>query len=61
MATIVRSIFAQPDAPTTHAQHARVIEQLADRFLAAAEMLVEAGPDILAFTTFPQPHWRHAC
>ena len=58
VATLVRSIFAQPDAPTTHAQHDRVLEQLADRFPAAAEMLAEAGPDILAFTTFPQPHWR---
>jgi transposase-like protein len=35
-----------------------VIEQLAERFPAAAEMLEEAGPDILAFTGFPQPHWR---
>jgi putative transposase len=61
VATIVRSIFAQPDAPTTHAQHARVIEQLADRFPAAAEMLADAGQDILAFTSLPQPHWRHAC
>jgi putative transposase len=58
VATIVRSIFAQPDAPTTHAQHARVIEQLADRFPVAAAMLADAGPDILAFTSFPQPHWR---
>ncbi|MEW5813768.1 MAG: IS256 family transposase [Actinomycetota bacterium] len=58
VATIVRSIFAQPDAPTTHAQHERVVEQLADRFPAAAEMLADAGPDILAFTGFPQPHWR---
>jgi putative transposase len=58
VATLVRSIFAQPDAPTTHAQHARVIEQLAERFPAAAAMLEEAGPDILAFTGFPQPHWR---
>ena len=57
VATIVRSIFAQPDAPTTHAQHERVIEQLADRFPAAAEMLEAAGPDILAISTFPQPHW----
>jgi transposase-like protein len=58
VATLVRSIFAQPDAPTTHAQHERVIEQLADRFSAAAAMLADAGVDILAFTSFPQPHWR---
>jgi hypothetical protein len=32
--------------------------QLAERFPAAAEMLSEAGVDILAFASFPQPHWR---
>jgi putative transposase len=58
VATLVRSIFAQPDAATVHAQLERVLEQLADRFAAAAEMLGEAGPDILAFTGFPQPHWK---
>ena len=58
VATIVRSIFAQPDAAAVHAQFARVLEQLHERFPAAGEMLAEAGPDILAFTGFPQPHWR---
>jgi len=58
VATLVRSIFAQPDAAAVHAQFDRVLEQLAERFPAAAEMLAEAGPDILAFTSFPQPHWR---
>jgi len=60
VATIVRSIFAQPDAPTTHAQHARVIE-LSDRFAAAAEMLADVGAEILTFTSFPQPHWWQIC
>jgi transposase-like protein len=58
VATLVRSIFAQPDAAAVHAQLERVLEQLADRSAAAAEMLGEAGPDILAFTGFPQPHWK---
>jgi putative transposase len=58
VATIVRSIFAQPDAAAVHAQFDRVLEQLHERFPAAAEMLGEAGPDFLAFTSFPQPHWR---
>jgi transposase-like protein len=35
-----------------------VTEQLHERFPAAAEMLEAAGPDILSFSTFPQPHWR---
>src|SRR6266542_994920 len=58
VATLVRSIFAQPDSAAVHAQLDRVADQLAERFPPAAEMLAEAGPDILAFTSFPQPHWR---
>jgi len=58
VASAVRSIFDQPDAQTTHAQHARVLDQLAERFGDAAELLEQAGPDILAFTSFPETHWR---
>jgi transposase-like protein len=58
VATLVRSIFAQPDAAAVHAQFARVVDQLAERFPEAAAMLADAGPDILAFSCFPQPHWR---
>jgi putative transposase len=35
-----------------------VVDQLGERFPTAAEMLAEAGPDILAFTAFPQTHWK---
>jgi len=58
VATMVRSIFAQPDADTVHEQHARVVSQLEERFPAAAELLAEAAPDLLAFTGFPKEHWR---
>jgi putative transposase len=58
VATLVRSIFAQPDAAQVTAQHERVVDQLAERFPAAAEHLAEAGPQILAFTSFPKEHWR---
>jgi transposase-like protein len=58
VATMVRTIFAQPDADTVHEQHARIVDQLASRFPEAAEMLAEAGPDLLAFTGLPKEHWR---
>jgi putative transposase len=58
VATMVRSIFAQPDADTVWEQHARIVTQLEERFSAAAELLAEAAPDLLAFTHFPKQHWR---
>ena len=58
VATLVRSIFAQPDAASVHEQHARVVVQLEDRFPEAAAMLAEAAPALLAFTCFPKEHWR---
>jgi putative transposase len=58
VATLVRTIFEQPDATQVHAQHARVVDQLTDRFPAAAELLVDAAGDLLAFTGFPREHWR---
>jgi putative transposase len=58
VATMVRSIFAQPDADSVREQHGRIVAQLEDRFPEAAALLDEAGPEILAFTGFPKEHWR---
>lgn len=58
VATLVRSIFAQPTAKEVWAQHERVVDELERRFPQAAEMLREAAEDVLAFTTFPQSVWR---
>jgi len=57
VATLVRSIFMQPDAESVHAQRARIVDQLTPRFADAAKMLADAE-EILAFTAFPKEHWR---
>jgi putative transposase len=58
VATLVRSIFAQPSAEEVAAQLLRVIEQLERLVPAAAELLADAGPDITAFALLPVEHWR---
>src|SRR5262245_30353002 len=58
VATMVRTIFAQPDANMAREQHRRIVDQLATRFPEAAALLDEAATDLLAFTGFPKEHWR---
>ena len=58
VATMVRTIFAQPDADTVRDQHRRIVDQLQTRFPEAAQLLDEAAADLLAFTSFPKEHWR---
>ena len=57
-ATMVRTIYQQPSPDEVHAQLDRVTDQLGDRFPQVASLLDEAGPDILAFSSFPVPHWK---
>jgi putative transposase len=59
VATMVRTIFAQPSADEVWAQHRRVVDHLHQVGLdAAAEHLDEAASEILTFTGFPKAHWR---
>jgi Transposase and inactivated derivatives len=59
VATMVRTIFAQPDPDSVWAQHRRVVDQLETAgFSDAATHLDEAAADLLAFTGFPKEHWR---
>ena len=58
VATLVRTVFAQPDAESTWSQLTRVVNQLEDRFPEAAHLLADAAHDVLAFTGFPKQHWR---
>ncbi len=58
VATLVRTIFEQPDATSLWAQHARVVDQPTERFPDAATHLAEAANEVLAFAGFPKEHWR---
>jgi len=58
VASIVRTIFQQPDADEVCKQFKRVVEQLEARYPAVSELLEEAKDDILAFTAFPSTVWR---
>jgi putative transposase len=58
VATTVRTIFDQADAEQVHEQFGRTLNQLEERFPAAAELLEEAGPELLAFAVYPPAIWR---
>jgi len=58
VAALVRTIFAQPDKASARAQLATVAANLAARFPKAAELLVEAEEDVLAYLDFPVEHRR---
>jgi len=58
VATLVRTVFAQPDSESTWAQLDRVVDQLQGRYPDVAVALVDMAPDLLAFTAFPKEHWR---
>ncbi len=58
VATVIRSIFEQPDEASARAQLRRVIDGIRPRFPAVADLLTEAEPDLLVHFTFPDSHRR---
>jgi transposase-like protein len=58
VASLQRSIYAQPGPAEVWEQHGRICEQLDKQFPEAASMLADAAPDVLAFTAFPKECWR---
>lgn len=58
VATLVRSIFEQPDRDSTWSQLHDVINKLCDAgFTDIADKVHDAADEILAFTAFPVEHW----
>lgn len=57
VATVVRTIFLQPDARAVWNRLWVVVEQLEPRFPDAAQLLEDAAHDILAFAHFPSDLW----
>ncbi len=58
VATVIRSIFEQPDEASARAQLRRVIDGIRPRFPAVADLLTNAEPDLLVHFTFPDTHRR---
>ena len=58
VASIIRTIFAQPDREHIHSQFQEVTTMLKRSHPKVAVMLDEARHDLLAFAGFPQRHWR---
>jgi putative transposase len=58
VATMVRTIFDQPDAASVRAQYGRVVEAIEAKFPDAATHLDDAREDLLAFAAFPHELWR---
>ncbi len=59
VATLVRTVFSQPDRKSVEAQFATVLEQIEGAgFAKVAELLMDAEDDITAFKAFPKEHWK---
>ena len=58
VATLVRTIFDQPDAGSVAAQFDRVVQALEKKLPDAATHLDDARDDLLAFAAFPREVWR---
>lgn len=58
VAAAIRTIFAQPDASHVDEQFGVIAGMLGRQLPKVETMMQEAKEDLLAFTGFPQVHWR---
>src|SRR5882757_990043 len=59
VATMVRTIFDQPDAASVRDQFGRVVDTIAAKFPDAATHLDDARDELLAFAGFPHEIWSN--
>ena len=60
VAAAVRTVFAQPDADHVTEQFERIAGMLGRPLPKVEQMMRTARDDLLAFTGFPQQHWRRS-
>jgi len=58
IASLIRTIFSQPDFEYVHQQHGWLVRMLERFHPKTALLLADAKEDLLAFTSFPGAHWR---
>lgn len=58
VATLLRTVFEQPDSDAVQAQMQHVLDALEAKFPKAAAHLDAAQHDVLAFAAFPREIWR---
>jgi putative transposase len=57
-ASMFRMIFAQPDPAAAHATWDEVRDRLTASFPKIGPLMDDAKAEVLAFTSFPKPHWQ---
>jgi transposase-like protein len=58
VAAALRTIYAQPNQEAAKRQLQAVYDAMQPRWLNAAQILLEAEDDILAYMSFPVEHWK---
>src|SRR5919204_6845995 len=58
VAATIRTVFVQPDAASARETWRKVADGFRSRWPKLAQLLDQAEPDVLAYLSFPQEHWR---
>jgi putative transposase len=56
IASLIRTIFNQPDTEYVHTQHGWLVRMLESIYPQTKELLADARDDVMAFSSFPRAH-----